>query len=171
MICSLYCTVIGCHAVVSFPHSLHPSSHPPFPRTSSFFILQRHNTTTEMHLNIKADTNSICTRKDYNIETEYMFAGDINFWSVIHRSLFLFICSIYNRADVWRADHSPVYEKREGEKQGSKSILSYSLQHGSLLPPKVLNRHYRSPKTEAVQSGKKSRNRKRGKGKTIILFQ
>lgn len=41
-----------------------------------------------MHIN--ADTNNKCTNKDYNIETEYMFAWNINSWSIIHRSLFLF---------------------------------------------------------------------------------
>lgn len=70
-----------------------------------------------MHLNINADTNNKCTNKDYNIEAEYMFAWNINSWSVIHRPLFLFIHSLYNRADVWRADHNPVYEKREREKR------------------------------------------------------
>lgn len=29
-----------------------------------------------MHLNINADTNSQRTHKDYDIETEYMFAGN-----------------------------------------------------------------------------------------------
>lgn len=40
------------------------------------------------HLNVNADTNNKCTNKDYNIETEYMFAWNINSWSVIHRPLF-----------------------------------------------------------------------------------
>lgn len=49
-----------------------------------------------------------------------MFAWNINSWSVIHRPLFLFICSFYNQADVWRADHNHVYEKGEGEEAASQ---------------------------------------------------
>lgn len=122
MICSLYCTVTGCHAILSSLTSLHPylpnspESSPHLP-VRPLFVVQRHNRTTRMHLNINADTNNKCTNKDYNIEAEYMFAWNINSWSVIQRPLFLFIYSLYNRADVWRADHNPVYEEREREKR------------------------------------------------------
>lgn len=138
MICSLYCTLTGCHAILSSLTSLHPYL-PNSPESSPFFarpllILQTHNT-TQMHSN--ADTNNKCTNKDYNIATEYIFAWNINSWSVIHRPLFLFIHSIYNRADVWRADHNPVYEKGDREKRNVGSQTCWST-HGSLLPPTVL---------------------------------
>lgn len=62
-----------------------------------------------------------------------MFAWNINSWSVIHRPLFLFICSFYNQADVWRADHNHVYEKGEGEEKGSKSSLKTCMAHWCTL--------------------------------------
>lgn len=49
-----------------------------------------------------------------------MFAWNINSGSTIHSSLFLFIHSLYNEADVWRADHNPVYERRERERERRK---------------------------------------------------
>lgn len=137
MICSPYCTVTGCHAILSFLTSLRLT----LPRPLLFFILQRHNTTIRMHLNINADTNNKCTNTDYNIATEYMFAWNINSWSVIHRPVFLFIHSLYNQADVWRADHNPVYGKRVREKTKVGSQTWYTtmyITHGSLLPPTVL---------------------------------
>lgn len=123
MICSLFCTVTGSHPILSFPTSSLLASALQSLLFSLFsrplVVLQRHSTTTttRTRLNINADTNNKWTNKHYNIETKYMFAWNINSWSVIHRSLFLFIHSFYNQADVWRAYHNPVYEKREKRKE------------------------------------------------------
>lgn len=145
MICALYCTVTGCHTILSFLTSLHPHS-ANSPEATPLLILQRHNTTVRMHLNINADTNNKCTNKDYNIATEYKFAWNINSWRVIHGPVFLFIHSLYNPADVWRADHNLVYEKRvrQETKVGSQTwYTTMYITHGLLLPPtvptKVLN--------------------------------
>lgn len=156
MICSLYCTVAGCHAMRSFLTSLRTYS-ANSPEATPLFILQRHNTTIQMHLNINADTNNKCTKKDFNIPTEYMFAWNINSWSVIHRPVFLFIHSLYNQADVWRADHNPVYEKRVREKTKVGSQTWYTtmyITHGSLLPPTVLTidrMHYAGISSKKLQ--------------------
>lgn len=129
MICSLYCTVTCCHAIVLFPptsirpHS--PFSPEAFPfLVGSLFILQRHNKKTQMHLNINADTNDKCPNEGYNIETEYMFTWNINSWSIIHRPLFLFIHFFYNLADVWRANHN----MKRGDEKGRKLNLTYNSQ-------------------------------------------
>lgn len=95
------------------PTLLRPLARPPF-------VLQRHSTTTRMHLNINADTNNKSTNKDYNIETKYTSAWSINSCGIFHGLLFLFIHSLYNQADVWRAGHSPVYEERERRKEEIK---------------------------------------------------
>lgn len=90
------------------------------------FISQRHNTTTRLRLNINADTNNKCTNKDYNIETVYMFARNINSWSVIHRPLFLFIPSFLQpcRCLEGRPQSCLWGEKeREREEKGRKSNL------------------------------------------------
>lgn len=74
------------------------------------------------------------------METENMFTWDINSWSIVHRPLFLFIHSLYNPADVWRADHNPVYEEREGKKR-KVGRQTWDTTHGSLLPPTVPTMH------------------------------
>lgn len=101
------------------PTSLHPSSANP-PEATPLFILQRHNTTKWMHLNISADTNNKCTNKDSNIagREKKKYACMEHKFSKRHSSacVFLFIHSLYNQADVWRADHNPVYGKRVRQK-------------------------------------------------------
>lgn len=121
------------------PTSLHPSSANP-PEATPLFILQRHNTTKWMHLNISADTNNKCTNKDSNIAErnkkkkkkacmEHKFSKRHS-WACV----FLFIHSLYNQADVWRADHNPVYEKRVREKtKGRKSNLICNQMHNPRL--------------------------------------
>lgn len=125
------------------PTSLHPSSANP-PEATPLFILQRHNTTKWMHLNISADTNNKCTNKDSNIarRKKIKYACMEHKFSKRHSwaCVFLFIHPLYNQADVWRADHNPVYEKRVREKTKVGSQTWYAtkcITHGSLLPPTV----------------------------------
>lgn len=136
MICSVCCTVTGCHAVLSFQTSLLP--HPlQLSGGHSLPLVQFHKdiTTTRMRLNVNADTTSKCSNMDYNIATQYMLAWYINSWSII--GLLLFIHSLYNQADVCRANHHPVYETKVRAKrklQKSELVWTRPTAHCCPLP-------------------------------------
>lgn len=66
-----------------------------------------------MLLNISTDTVNVHT--SIMILKQCVFAGNKFLEHHPQAFYFLLICSLYNQADVWRADHNPVYEKREGE--------------------------------------------------------
>lgn len=87
---------------------------------------------------------------DYNIATEYMLAWYINSWSII--GLLLFIHSLYNQADVCRANHHPVYEtKVRAKRKLQKSELVWT--HGSLLPPTALATVLATTRSPAALNG------------------